>query len=247
MAAKAHMSTGWKVRVGAMAFLIAGMSGWFLLDGFSGYPGKQKIHAQFMDFKAKHQGMDETKFIEAWNKHATEEGLPTLERDIKLLDKEGDYDVSDSSIMWQKILGFGTLPLAIVVISMFAGLYKKWIASEEDGIRNEKGLHIAWDQIVKLDKTRWPKKGISFLLYKQGETEGRLRIDDFWFERDPTDTIVRDIEAHLTDEQIIGDIRETERDKRKAEKKAAEEAAGAKDGKVEVVKDNEDATTPADV
>ena len=224
MAAKAHISTGWKVRVGAMAFLITGMSIWFLMDGFVGYPAQREIYDEYAVFVEQNKNMPQEAFIEAWNKYANEKKLPAITRDPKEL--EG-YNKTDGSILTQKLLGFGTLPLAALTIWYFLGLFKKWIATEEDGVYTNRGS-VGWDQIEKLDKTRWPKKGIAFLLYKQGENAGRLRIDDFWYDRDPTDKIMREIEDKLSDEQITGDIRETERDKRKAEKKAAEEAA-AKD------------------
>lgn len=236
MAAKAKISTGWKVRVGAMGILLAGMSGWFLMDGFVGYPAQEVIYLKYVTFVDENKALSESDlpaFIEKWNKKATAEGLPPITRDPKALEH---YHKEPGSILTQKILGFAALPVALIVLFKFLSLFKMWIATEEDGVHTHKGERIAWDTIEKLDKTRWPRKGISFLHYKGGDVPGRLRIDDFWYDREPTDQIIRDIESHLTDEQIIGDIRETERDKRKAEKKAAEEAATKE----------EPATTPAD-
>ena len=169
MAAKAHISTGWKVRVGAMAFLITGMSIWFLMDGFVGYPAKQEIHRKFVDFKLSRTNMDEATLTEAWNKHATEYGSGTIARNPKELDTDGPYDISDGSILLQKLLGFGTLPLAALTIWYFLGLFKKWIATEEDGVYTNRGS-VGWDQIEKLDKTRWPKKG------KIGRASRRERV-----------------------------------------------------------------------
>lgn len=54
-----------------------------------------------------------------------------------------------------------------------------------------------------------------------GSEDQRILLDDFKFERQPIEQIVRTIEDHLDDEQIVGDIRETERDQRRKEKEAA--------------------------
>ena len=218
MAIKAKISVGWKVRLGGMAVLFLGYAGWFLMDGFVGYPRQHEIHKEFLAFEKDHAGLDEAKLSEKWDTDvADKKGYPHYKEAKK----------EPGSILTQKIIGFSLIPVGLFGAWSFMAALKRWVAAEDDGIRDSDGQFAPWASITKLDKKLWPKKGIAWVLYDESGITKRILLDDFKFDRTPTEQIVRAVEEKLTDAQIEGDIRETERDKRKAEKAAAEKAAKA--------------------
>ena len=223
MTAKASISTGWRVRLGGMAAMFVGFCVFFLYDGFVGYPKQQKIYQQFTAFKEEMKENSELEIYAAWDEHAATRGLPPSGKAGKEI--EG-MNKTDSSIMWQKILGFGLIPLSAMMVYAWIQTFSRWVAVDEKGVTTSSGQNAPWASMTKLDKLRWPKKGIAFLHYEDADKRinQRILLDDFKFDRVATEQIVRAIESHLKDDQIVGDIRETERDKRKAE--AAATAAG---------------------
>ena len=216
MAVKAKISVGWKVRLGGMAALFIGYSAWFFVDGFVGYPHQHEIHKEYLAFAEAHKGLDKAKVFEKWD---------TEVADKKAYPHAKEAEKEPGSSLTQKLLGFTLLPVGLYGAWCFAACLKRWVAAEDDGIRDSDGQFAPWSSFEKLDKKLWPKKGIAWLLYKEAGITQRILLDDFKFERGPTEQIVRAIEDKLTDAQIEGDMRETERDKKRAEKAAAEKAA----------------------
>ncbi len=216
MTVTAKVSIGWKVRLGGMAALFIGYAAYFLYDGFIGYPHQHAIHQEYLEFAKANEGLEKAKLFEKWDEdYADEKGYPHA--------KEAEKE--PGSILTQKIIGFSLIPVGLYGAWCFAGALKRWVAAEDGGIRDSDGLFAPWPAITKLDKKLWPKKGIAWVLYDDAGITKRILLDDFKFDRNPTEQIVRAVEEKLTDAQIEGDIRETERDKKKAEKAAAEKAA----------------------
>ncbi len=239
MIAKASISTGWRVRLGGMTAMFVGFCAFFLYDGFIGYPKQQNVYTQFVDHVVKANSLDaskvvppvdHTKFMEfaskesgkseidiyaAWDDYAAAQGLPPSGKGGKEI---AHMNKTESSILWQKIFGFGLIPLAAMMVYAWIGTFSRWVAADENGVMSSAGQTAPWASMTKLDKIRWPKKGIAFLHYEDADKRinQRILLDDFKFDRVATEQIVRAIEAHLKDDQIVGDIRETERDKKKA-------------------------------
>ncbi len=249
MTAKALISTGWRVRLGGMAAMFVGFCAFFLYDGFVGYPRQRDIHDQFtayiaatydikilqgleptnhdafMEIAVTQTGKGKMALYESWDEHAAKNGLPPSGKDgkdIRAMEK------NDSSILWQKIFGFGLIPLAVMMVYAWVQTFSRWVAADENGVTTSGGQSAPWASMIKLDKLRWPKKGIAFLYYDDADKRinQRILLDDFKFDRVATEQIVRAIEEHLKDDQIVGDIRETERDKRKAAAVKEEPAEG---------------------
>ena len=223
MTAKAMISTGWRVRLGGMAAMFVGFCAFFLYDGFVGYPKQREIHDQFVAFSESHKDKNEVQILALWDEHAAQNGLPPSGKEgkeIKSMDK------SDGSILTQKVLGFLLIPISAMMVLAWFQTFNRWVAVDENGVTSSAGQNAPWASMTKLDKLRWPKKGIAFLHYEDADKRigQKILLDDFKFDRIATEQIVRAIEDHLKDEQIVGDIRESERDKRKAAK-AAESAS----------------------
>ena len=112
----------------------------------------------------------------------------------------------------------------------------QWIETDESGIANAKGQKVSFDQISKIDKTKWEKKGIAKLLYSDGGKEKTFLVDDLKFDRQTTDQIMEFIEEKVGVDKIDGALSEVEyrQDREKAlhekeEQRRLEEAEEAED------------------
>ena len=226
MTAKAMISTGWRVRLGGMAAMFVGFCAFFLYDGFVGYPKQREIHDQFVAFAGNQEGKSKSDIYAAWDEHAAKNGLPPSGKEGKEIEAMAK---TDGSILTQKILGFALIPVGAMMVLAWFQTFSRWVAVDENGVTTSAGQKAPWASMTKLDKLRWPKKGIAFLQYEDADKRivQKILLDDFKFDRAATEQIVRAVEDHLKDEQIVGDIREIERDKRKAAAKAAEAPATA--------------------
>jgi len=107
----------------------------------------------------------------------------------------------------------------------------QWISADGDGLNNAKGQKIAFDQIQKIDKTKWEKKGIAKLIYSDGGSDKSFVVDDLKFDREITDQIMMLVEDKVGVDKIEGALSEAEymaaREKalqEKEEKRRLEEA-----------------------
>ena len=100
-----------------------------------------------------------------------------------------------------------------------------WIESTEKGLRNSSGQELTLDQITKVDKARWDKKGITVVHYTDDKgSANTFLIDDLKFERAATDEIMEWIEANIDTKLVVNGRLETQIAADKA-KEAAEKAA----------------------
>ena len=110
-----------------------------------------------------------------------------------------DYPTHNAaSIRLQKILGF-TLPLAgagLLAWTLYnsRGAYR--LAGDVLSVPGHPDVPLA--AVTEIDKSKWDRKGIAHLSYALGDgRRGRLTLDDFVYDRPPTDRILETIEAKL--------------------------------------------------
>jgi len=104
-----------------------------------------------------------------------------------------------------------------------------WIESTENGLRNSAGQELTLDQITKVDKAKWDKKGITVVHYtdEQGGASSFV-IDDLKFDRTKTDEIMAWLEENIDTKLVVNGRLESQIIKDKA-KEAAEKAAREKE------------------
>ncbi|MEM8874748.1 MAG: hypothetical protein AAGD32_10880 [Planctomycetota bacterium] len=153
--------------------LIAG-GGWFAYDGFIGYP-------------AENERIDELNELADQAKL----DLDTDAEDAYRLELRelGDRH-SDTSIRAQILLGF-LLPVGGLALIGWT----LWAARSEVRLDENDTLHVAGhppvplSAITDIDDERWEKKGVSRMAYEVGGQSGVIKLDDFIFDRPPTDKI----------------------------------------------------------
>jgi len=80
----------------------------------------------------------------------------------------------------------------------------RWIEASGAGLTSSWGQRVDYARIVSLDKRQWRKKGIAKINYEDGNRKRRLVLDDYKYNRQATDTILRDLEAKIGVDKIIG-------------------------------------------
>ena len=170
-----------------MVLLLLGMGGWFGYDGFVGWPkenaaieevSKQVDAAKSANDKEKQEGL---------NKNPLAHKTPHSKMDIRI----------------QKLLSFG-LPIGSLSM-LFWALYNSRGEFRLAGNTLSAPGHpaIRFEDILELNKQMWDRKGIAFVRYSGASGKGRLRLDDFIYEREPMDEIYGRIAAYLTGEQAV--------------------------------------------
>ena len=169
-----------------MVAMLIGMGLWFAYDGWVSWPKSRE------NFKRVSAELDAAT---AANDQAKKDAL---------LEEQKKYsDHSDTDIFFQKVLGFVLPPLG--VFTFF------W------AMRNSRGEYrlvgetlsvpghdpVNFDQIRRLDKKLWDRKGIAYIDYETAGTSEikRFRLDDFIYERKPTDEIYKRINDYVTAQQ----------------------------------------------
>ena len=64
---------------------------------------------------------------------------------------------------------------------------------------------IAMGDIRAIDQTKWDRKGIAYIEYEARGTTGRLKLDDYLYERGPTDQIYDRILATVAPEEVAAE------------------------------------------
>jgi hypothetical protein len=96
---------------------------------------------------------------------------------------------SDLDIQLQKVIGFGLVPAGLLLLS--------WTFYRSRGEYRLSGdvLHVPGhppvplEAIRAIDQSLWQRKGIARIDYEVNSVSGRLKLDDYVYERTPTDHI----------------------------------------------------------
>jgi len=170
----------WKHLIVSVAMIGFGL--WFAYDGWKKWPEENARITQVQKEKdAANAAGDSTK--------------------VEALAKElGDLNFhTDMDLAIQKVLA--------IVLPAFGLFWGGWTIKDTRGVYRMSGntLYIPGhppvtvDDIRRIDKRKWDKKGIAFLHYEVGQppTAGVLKLDDFSYERKPTDEILERIEKNV--------------------------------------------------
>lgn len=189
----------------------AGFGCYFLYDGLIGYPNQLTIAEAY-------EGLPEEGRLDAWKKLAGEKGWPV--RTPPKSAEEIRHDIP-GQFVWATICGV----LAIPFLLKFMSGQGTWVEGDETLIRNSKGQEVPIDSITQIDKRKWEAKGIAKIHYEVDGKKKKFVMDDFKYDRKPMGELMGFAEANLTQDQIVGDF--LERDKQAIAEQEAREAAEA--------------------
>ena len=170
----ARPSNDYRVRRYLMCALLFGAGLYFLYDGYVGWPAK---NARIAEVQAAQEAA-------AARSDSAEE--VRLGQELKAL---GDPK-SDLSILIQKLLGFGLPPLALAYLVYTLRASRGEYRLDEDDVLHVPGHPpVPLSAVTGVDRGRWDRKGIAKVDYEAGGRAGTLTLDDFIYQREPTDAI----------------------------------------------------------
>jgi hypothetical protein len=164
-----------------MALMCVGGAIWFGLDGWKNWPeSNRKLHEAHANLLAAQEAHDTDK-------------IRTYSEEEKQYKQHSDHDI------WlQKVLACALPPVGVLLLAW--SLYKSRGQYRLAGTTLSVPGHpeIRLDDITKIDKQKWDRKGIVYLHYttEQGRS-GVITLDDFLYDRPPTDEIFKRVEEYL--------------------------------------------------
>jgi len=177
-----------------MLLVLVGMGIWFGYDGFVGWPNLNKQIAALQAEQAQVQRQGNTK-------RANE-----ISQEINRL---GGAPKSDWDLGLQKLLCFLLPPLGVGLL--IRALYNSRGEYRLEGTTLHVPGHppVPFDNISEIDRRLWDKKGIAYASYDLGDgRKGTLRLDDFVYDRPPTDAIFERMEKYVN--PVSDDMEEKE-------------------------------------
>jgi hypothetical protein len=163
-----------------MGIAALGFMFYCLYDGIVRYPAqRQRAHDEFIASGGKEDD---------WGQFAKENEVR-----------------SEVDIQMQFIMAAVAGSIGLLLISIPLRMRGRWIEADETGITSSWGQSLKFDQITGVNKRKWRDKGIAKVAYI--DDNGRKRrfvIDDFKFERYPTDDILYELEQRIDPALISG-------------------------------------------
>ena len=107
------------------------------------------------------------------------------------------------------VIGIGLIG-GILFLLHYLRLKGSWVGADEEGVEASWGQTLKFKDITGINKAKWAKKGIAKVSYNNeaGATKTMI-FDDFKYHRETMGSILKMAEEHLSDEQIVGDQRES--------------------------------------
>ncbi len=192
MAVRTEIAKGYLGRLALIGLFCLGLSGWSLYDGMIGWPQQREEALLFQKF---YKPGDSKEQYEQWQAEAAKRGWPN--------DKNPGEPKDENDFFGQYVMAGITAPIGLGFLGMLLLRFGGWIEADEKGLRTNRGREFSYDQITVLDKKKWKNKGIAKLHYQDEGREKKLTLDDYNYQRDPTQTILRMVEDHIDHSKII--------------------------------------------
>ena len=176
----ARASTEYRVKRYIIVTMLIAMGLWFGYDGYVAWP---RENARIKEIATE---------IEAARKANDESKTKALDAERTKLKEHSNLDLT-----FQRVLFFALPPIGLLVLAW--SLYNsRGTYRLADQILTVPGHPpIPLDMIRSIDKTDWDRKGIAYVNYElPNGAAGAARLDDFIYERRPTDDIFKRIEDY---------------------------------------------------
>ena len=168
-----------------MGIAVIGFMFYCLYDGFINYPAqRQQAHDNYIATGGKE---------EEWEEWAN------INKVRSVVD-----------IQMQYLMAAVTGLIGLLLLSVPFRLRGTWIEMNDTGITSSWGQSFNFDQVESLDKRKW-NKGIAKVTYLDGDRRRRFIIDDYKYDRHPTDEILYELESHIGADRITGGPPEPEK------------------------------------
>jgi hypothetical protein len=157
-----------------MVLALLGVGPWFGYDGWKGWPERNQQIAQRQKQLEHAQQVRDEKQIDELNHDPLTHEEPH----------------SDLALEIQKVLAFA-LPIGGILFLIWTlrasrGTYR--LTGDTLDVPGHPPVRLS--EITEIDSSKWDRKGIAYLRYRTASgASGKLTLDDFIYEREPTDQI----------------------------------------------------------
>lgn len=200
---RANFQKSYLWRYLAMAGIGLFMAAWFAFDGLIGYPREQQRSSAYEALVE--EVPDASERLTRWRELAKSKGWSV----DTPKEKAAEYG---NKITGQYVFGGLCLVLAIPALLNYFRSRGRWVESHDGGLQTSWGQSMRYADVVLLNKKRWANKGIAKAHYKQDGRDQVFVFDDFKYDREPLDAMLKDLEQVLKPEQIVGGPPESESD-----------------------------------
>jgi hypothetical protein len=161
-----------------MAVFVFGYGLYSIYDGFYNYPKKNREYIEQKRKEAIELGRDPDKSVDP-----TQVPHPGLD------------------VPFNQFFGVVLPPLAIFLLIRWLHISRGEYRLENNTLNVPGHPPVPLDAITEIDKRLWDRKGIAYVSYELADgTKGTLKLDDFIYDRPPTDRIYDTIVAAVAPE-----------------------------------------------
>lgn len=187
MTIRAKINSRHLLRLAVIGSFCIGLSLWSLYDGLVGWPN-QRVRALAF------QELDQQDRLEEWRDYAIERGWDVVNPGPPKTPTE-----INNQFFMVGIAGIAGLWIFIHLLRSMG----RWVEADGSGLVNSRGHQLQFEQITALDKKKWGKKGIAKIQYQANGKKKQFVLDDFIFQREPTDAILLLVEEKIGHEKIV--------------------------------------------
>ena len=205
-AVRAEFQKNYLWRYAALAGICCLLGLWFAYDGFIGYPSKIPMAEAYDEIRE----LPAEERIEQWEALASQNDWPS-----RTPDKSAE-EIRDD-ITGQYFWAFLNFVIGLPALVLLLRSRGSWVERTEKGVRTSWGQELSFSAVSRLNKKKWKDKGIARATYDENGATRTFVFDDFKFDREPIGKMLRDLEAMLKPEQIVGGPTELEADERAAQ------------------------------
>ncbi len=193
---------------------------WGLYDAVVTMPREKARALAYEELTVQQEagGLTEAERAEKWDALTEEKGWSST------LPDSSEHVDGDIYFQWF-LFGLG-LVLGVFFLLKYLKLLSSWIEADESGVQTSWGESLKFEGIQSIKKHKWNKKGIAKVEYSDEAGVSKTMVfDDFKYQREDMGTIMKMAEENLSDDQIIGDVRETSKVKPPSSSSSAIEQA----------------------
>jgi len=183
-----------------MGICALGAALWFLKDGLFTYPAeRQQAFAEFKTY-------DKTYFKDEHHKTMTLEQFEVVAEPEKW--QEWEVYIHDrgfhsgADVVMQFIMTAVMTVAGLVLISFPLRARGRWIEASDAGITSSWGESFQFDEVEEVNKRKWRNKGIAKVTYVSDGRRRTFVVDDYKFDRYPTDAILYELEQRIDPDRI---------------------------------------------
>jgi hypothetical protein len=155
-----------------LSALVIGMGLWFAYDGYIGWPEQNRHRAQLVQER------------EAADRAGDQARHQELTRQIMEMKERTEFDIG-----LQRVLGWTLPPLGLLLLAWALFNSRGEYRLEHDVLHAPGHPPVALGDVKDVDRKLWDRKGIAYIHYEQGGKSGKIKLDDFVYERQPIDAI----------------------------------------------------------